>query len=61
LRCGLRVVSFGVNLGDENVGLVGKIGGNSLPNRCKGFAVCTVLAMAKSKIDMVTYGHTREQ
>ena len=43
LGCGLGVFCFGVDLGDDNVGLVGKVGSNILPDWCKGLAVCEVL------------------
>jgi hypothetical protein len=39
LGCSLRILGFSVNLGNDNVGLVGKVFGDSFPDWCEVLAV----------------------
>lgn len=63
LRDALAVLSLNIDLGDNNMGLVGKGEGEVLPDRGEVLAVCEQLAKIQRLAgnNRVTYGRTREQ
>ena len=63
LGSSLAIGSIGVNLGNQNILVVGKVMSNGLPNRGEVLAVCIVLSVNDSVACRLVdaYVRTREQ
>jgi hypothetical protein len=57
----LRILSFGIDLGDQDVGLVNESIGKSLPDGSEGLAVWNMSAIEPLQRRGLTYGRTRAQ